>query len=247
MSHNIHNHNHNMEVLRQLSTEIDVSLSEEQLTLFSIYYDMMMEKNKVMNLTAITQLDEVITKHFVDSLMIVKAIDLHQVQTVADVGTGAGFPGIPLKIAFPHLKMTLMDSLAKRLKFLDEVIAQLSLCDITTVHGRAEDIGRADAHREAYDLCVSRAVANLSTLSEYCLPLVKLDGKFISYKSGDIMNEYQSAAIAVEQLGGACHHPIMFQLPKSDIDRCFVVIDKIKKTPKQYPRKAGIPSKEPLA
>ena len=219
--------NQNMDLLKKLSSDIGILLSEEQIQQFLTYYQMMVEKNKVMNLTAITELDEVIKKHFIDSLMIIKAIDINHVETVADVGTGAGFPGIPLKIVFPHLKITLMDSLAKRLKFLDDVIKTLSLSDITTLHGRAEDIGREVKYREQYDLCVSRAVANLSTLSEYCLPLVNVNGKFVSYKSGEIEEEFNHAVTAIEKLGGKQKEMITFRLPESDIDRSFVVIEKI--------------------
>ncbi|MCR4955847.1 MAG: 16S rRNA (guanine(527)-N(7))-methyltransferase RsmG [Lachnospiraceae bacterium] len=234
------------EFLSQLSDSIGVSLTDEQIQQFACYYQRMIEKNKVMNLTGITECKEVIMKHFIDSLMLVKAVDLNSVSSIADMGTGAGFPGIPLKIAFPHLKVCLMDSLSKRLKFLDEVIDELKLQNITTLHGRAEDIGKNMLHREQYDLCVSRAVANLSTLTEYCLPLVKEQGFFISYKSGDVNAELDSAKNAVSILGGSIEDTIFFNLPDTDMSRSFVKIKKIKKTPKKYPRKAGLPSKEPI-
>ena len=163
-----------------------------------------------------------------------------------DLGTGAGFPGIPLKIAFPHLKITLLDSLNKRIRFLDSVIEELNLTDIHTIHGRAEDFARQADKRGQYDLCVSRAVANLSTLSEYCLPYVKVGGFFVSYKSGDIVDELSAAKTAVHVLGGTQNKPVVFQLPGSDISRSFVKIKKIKPTGKKFPRKAGLPSKEPI-
>ena len=199
-----------------------------------------------MNLTAITDYDEVIKKHFVDSLSLIKAIDLSNEISVIDIGTGAGFPGIPLKIAFPNLKITLLDSLNKRIKFLNEVIDKLELNDITAIHGRAEDFAKEKNYRQSYDLCVSRAVANLSTLSEYCLPYVKTGGKFISYKSEKITDEMNAAKNAIKILGGNILGQVEFILPNSDIYRNLFMIDKIKDTPMKYPRKAGLPSKEPL-
>ena len=162
---------------------------------------MVVEKNKVMNLTGITEFDEFIDKHYIDSLSIVNAVDIHQVQSVIDVGTGAGFPGIPLKIAFPHLKITLLDSLNKRINFLNEVVEALGLENVETCHGRAEDFGHRKEYREQYDLCTSRAVANLSTLSEYCVPFVKIGGQFVSYKSGNVDNELGESEKAIRILG----------------------------------------------
>lgn len=225
---------------------LGVTLNDTQLKQFDQYYELLVEWNKVMNLTAITEYEEVVVKHFVDSLSLVKAIDIEKVHTVIDIGTGAGFPGIPLKIAFPHLKITLLDSLNKRINFLNEVIDKLGLEEISTIHGRAEDFARKLEYREQFDLCVSRAVANLSTLSEYCLPYVKVGGVFLPYKSGEIDQEVDEAATALKVLGGKMKKVEKFQLPDSDISRSFVVIAKTKNTGKKFPRKAGLPSKEPI-
>lgn len=233
-------------LLKEKTLTLGIELNDEQITQFNKYYEILVEWNKVMNLTGITEYDEVVEKHFVDSLSIVKALDVYKCETVIDIGTGAGFPGIPLKIAFPHLKITLLDSLNKRIKFLNTVIEELGLEDIETIHGRAEDFAKQIDYREQYNLCVSRAVANLSTLSEYCLPYVKVNGMFVPYKSGEIDEELKNAEKAVSILGGKLVDTIKFQLPGTDIGRSFVKIKKIKNTAKKYPRKAGLPSKEPL-
>lgn len=231
--------------------ELGIALSKEQKKQFITYYEYLVEKNKVMNLTAITEYNEVILKHFLDSLSIVKvgSFDHKKLtgKSVIDIGTGAGFPGIPLKIAFPELKITLLDSLNKRVNFLNEVIEMLGLKDVTALHGRAEDYAKQKEHREKYDFCVSRAVANLSTLSEYCIPFVKEGGSFISYKSGKIDEELSQAENAVKILGGKVQDVVKFPLMDTDMDRSFVVIKKMKPTAKKYPRKAGLPAKEPLA
>ena len=226
--------------------ELNIQINEIQKKQFDTFYSMLVEWNKVMNLTGITEYEEVIEKHFVESLSIVNIFDLSEVNTVIDVGTGAGFPGIPLKIAFPHLKITLLDSLNKRIHFLDSVIDELKLDGIYTIHGRAEDFAKKDDYRERYDLCVSRAVANLSTLSEYCLPYIRVGGIFISYKSGDVDDEVLESKKAISILGGKLDNVVKFQLPGTDINRSFIKIEKIKNTGKKYPRKAGLPSKEPL-
>lgn len=224
-----------------------ITLNDIQIDRFIKYYELLIEWNEVMNLTAITEYDEVMKKHFVDSLSLIKAFDVTKEVSVIDVGTGAGFPGLALKIAYPNLKVTLLDSLNKRIKFLDEVILQLGLDNIKTVHGRAEDFAKHGLLREEFDLCVSRAVANLSTLSEYCLPYVKVGGKFISYKSEKMEEELMKAKNAIPLLGGKLANCVEFQLPDSDIYRNLVVIEKVKQTSKKYPRKAGLPSKEPLS
>lgn len=223
---------------------IGIELSDEQLEQFLTYYEMLIEKNKVMNLTTITDFDEVLEKHFEDSLSLIQAVDLEKSQAVIDLGTGAGFPGIPLKIAFPNLQITLADSLNKRILFLDDVIRELGLTGIDTVHGRAEDLAKNSDYREKFDLCVSRAVANLSTLSEYCLPFVKIGGKFISYKAGECDEEVADSKSSVFLLGGKISDIKKFELGESG--RAFVIIDKVSGTPKKYPRKAGTPSKDPL-
>ena len=227
--------------------ELDITLSEKQQEQFYRYYELLVEWNKVMNLTGITEYEEVNEKHFIDSLSLVKVLDISKMNTVIDVGTGAGFPGIPLKIAFPHLKVTLLDSLNKRIKYLDTVIDELELKDINTIHGRAEEYARKEEYREKYDLAVSRAVANLSTLSEYCVPYVKVGGMFVPYKSGEIDEEVKAAQTAIKVLGGKQTEVVKFTLPGSDINRSFVKIQKVKSTGKKFPRKAGLPAKEPIS
>lgn len=226
--------------------DLNISLTENQFKKFDQFYELLIEWNKVMNLTGITEYEEVNEKHFIDSLSIDQFLNMNSIQSVIDIGTGAGFPGIPLKIAFPHLKIVLLDSLKKRVNFLDEVIKELDLKDIYTLHGRAEDFAKKQEYREQFDVCVSRAVANLSTLSEYCIPYVKKEGCFVSYKSGMIDEEVKQAKKAVHILGGEIENVMKFQLPGSEIGRSFVVIKKNRITPKKYPRKAGIPAKEPI-
>lgn len=224
--------------------KLEITLSDLQLQQFLTYYELLVDKNKVMNLTSITDFHEVLLKHFIDSISLVRVLNLEQSLSLMDMGTGAGFPGIPLKIVFPNLKVTLSDSLNKRVNFLQEVIDTLNLKEINAVHGRAEDLARNSQYRESYDLCVSRAVANLSTLSEYCLPFVKIGGKFVSYKSGNCLEEVEEAKTAVFLLGGKIMNIDKFDMCGSS--RSFVVIEKRGGTPKKYPRKAGTPSKNPI-
>ena len=226
--------------------KLGISLTEQQSEQLYEYYRLLVEWNSFMNLTGITEFSEVVQKHFVDSLSIVKVKNMNEVDNLIDVGTGAGFPGLPLKIVFPHLKVTLLDSLNKRIDFLNAVIEKTGLTGIETIHGRAEDFAKPGLKREIYDLCVSRAVANLATLSEYCLPYVKIGGEFIPYKSGEVADELQDAKSAVFLLGGKVESCENFDLPGSDIHRSLVRIKKVGGCPKKYPRKAGMPSKVPL-
>ena len=225
---------------------LGIHLTDKQLNQFLIFYEKLIEKNKVVNLTAITEFSEVVEKHFLDSLSLIKVVNLQNPLKILDLGTGAGFPGIPLKIAFPELEIVLMDSLNKRVLFLQEVISDLNLHKISALHGRAEEIARKIEYREQFDICVSRAVANLSSLSEYCIPFVRQGGRFISYKSGEIEEEVLQAKKAVHLLGGKILEVEKFQLPGTDIWRSFVCVEKLRKTPKTYPRKAGTPTKDPL-
>ena len=238
---------YDLTILEEGCRELGITLDEIQKKQFTDFYEYLVEKNKVMNLTGITEFQEVLVKHFLDSLACVKAVDMSKVNRIMDIGTGAGFPGVPLKIAFPHLEACLLDSLKKRVNFLEETFQLLKLENITAIHGRAEEFAKNKAYRETYDLCVSRAVSNLATLSEYCLPYVKTGGFFISYKSGTVQEEVEQAQKAVKILGGKIQDVVYFQLPDSEIQRSLVVIEKIKATPGRYPRKAGTPLKEPLS
>ena len=234
------------ELLKISAASVGVELNDIQIQQFIKYHEILVEWNSFMNLTGITEYEEVVQKHFVDSLVLGKAIDVDQVSSLIDIGTGAGFPGIPLKIAYPHLNVTLLDSLQKRIKFLDEVVMQLGLHDIETIHGRAEDFAKPSMKRESYDVCVSRAVANLASLSEYCLPYIKVGGYFIPYKSGKIYEELVESKKAVFVLGGKIEDEVKFNLPDSDISRSLIKIKKVSETPKKYPRKSGLATKEPI-
>ena len=238
---------YDLTILEEGCKELGITLDENQKKQFTDFYEYLVEKNKVMNLTGITEFQEVLIKHFLDSLACVKAVDMSRIKRIMDIGTGAGFPGVPLKIAFPHLEACLLDSLKKRVNFLEETFQMLKLENITAIHGRAEEYAKNKQYRETYDLCVSRAVSNLATLSEYCLPYVKTGGYFISYKSGTVQEEVEQAQKAVKILGGKIQDVVYFQLPDSEIQRSLVVIEKIKSTPGRYPRKAGTPLKEPLS
>ena len=225
---------------------LQIVLNKEQLCQFMSYYELLVEWNQVMNLTAITDFEEVCKKHFTDSLSLVKAYKINASISVIDVGTGAGFPGIPLKIAFPDIEIILLDSLHKRVDFLKTVIDNLGLKKIEALHGRAEDYAKEKNFREQFDLCVSRAVSNLSTLSEYCIPYVKIGGHFISYKSEKLSEEKKDAEYAISVLGGEIEDQISFQIPNSDINRNLLIVRKKKETSANSPRKAGLPSKKPI-
>ena len=225
---------------------LNIQLTDKQINQFVRYFEILVEWNSFMNLTGITEYDEVMKKHFIDSLSLVKIFDTSRECSVIDVGTGAGFPGLALKIAFPWMEITLLDSLNKRIQFLDAVIADLDLKGVYTLHGRAEDYARREQYREQFDLCVSRAVAHLASLSEYCLPFVKVGGCFVSYKSEKVSEELVMSKNAVFLLGGKLGKSEEFELPNSDIFRNLICVDKIQFTSKRFPRKAGIPTKEPL-
>ena len=235
------------EFKEKLITSVDalgITLSEMQLKQFYAYMNLLIDRNKKINLTAIVEPNEIILKHFVDSLTILKYIS--DGTKIIDVGTGAGFPGIPLKIAKPSIEIVLLDSLHKRINFLEEVIKQLNIEKIKTIHSRVEDFGKDQKYREKFDMATSRAVANLSTLSEYLLPLVKVGGKVISMKGSFIGEELENSKNALNILGGKIEKIEKLNLPNSDMNRNILIINKIKNTPNKYPRKAGEPSKKPL-
>ena len=215
---------------------------------FLLYNDLLLETNKSLNLTAITEFDDVVVKHFLDSCMALsdRAEVFSGPLRLVDVGTGAGFPGLPLKIMRPEIRLTLIDSLRKRVDFLQDTVRKLELDHVDCIHARAEEAGRDPALREQFDLAVSRAVARLSVLSEYVLPFVKEGGLFIAYKSGDMAEELQEAGNALRILGGTVEKVSVFTIPGTDYERSLIYIRKTAKTPEKYPRKAGKPEKKPL-
>ena len=234
------------EFLAESLKSIGLEPSQQSIDELNKYYELLVEKNKVMNLTAITEYEDVVIKHFVDSILLSQVFDMDKIHSVIDVGTGAGFPGVVLKIFYPEKEITLLDSLNKRINFLKEVGNELNLSKLFCEHGRAEDFARKEGKREGFDLCVSRAVANLSTLSEYCLPFVKKDGYFVAYKAEDCKEEVKAAENAIKKLGGIIKDTVSYKIPNTDITRAFVIIKKVANTSKKYPRKAGLPSKEPM-
>ena len=221
-----------------------IELNDRQIAQFNQYYELLTEKNKVMNLTAITGYNDVVKKHFIDSMMISRIVDMRKITTLCDIGTGAGFPGIPLKIVYPHLRLSLVDSVGKRVNFLSEVVEKIGLENVETIHSRTEDLAHNPKYREKYDLVTARAVASMNVLSEYCIPYAKIGGYFAAYKSGNIEEELNNARNAVNTLGGTIEKTDMFDL--YGMGRSIVLIRKVKGTPKVYPRKAGTPSKNPL-
>lgn len=232
--------------LHVLCEKNGIQLSDEQLKQFSIFYDYMIEMNQVMNLTSITEEDEVILKHFYDSMSVIKYYYFHDQINVIDVGTGAGFPGIPLAILLPNIQFTLMDSLNKRITFLNEVVKKCGLKNVECIHSRAEELAKDGDYRENYDVCVSRAVANLSVLLEYCIPFIKKGGKFISYKSISSEEELTDSKNAQNKLCCKLKENISFELPDTDIKRNFLIFEKFDHTADKYPRNNGIPRKKPL-
>ena len=233
-----------IEKMQEKSKDLGVRFLVEQTEQFFGYMNLLIEWNEKINLTAITDPEEIILKHFIDSITILK--DIPDNSKVVDVGTGAGFPGIPLSIMNPTLKITLVDSLNKRLIFLQEVVNKLNLKNIEIIHARAEEFGQNKKYRESFDFATSRAVANLATLSEYLIPLIKVNGKVISMKAADAHDEIKDAKKAIEILGGKIEKIDEFNLPQSDIGRTVIIIRKNKQTPNKYPRKPGTPSKEPI-
>ena len=228
----------------ELARMINVKLTEEQVEDFFKYMNLLLEWNEKINLTAITDVDDIILKHFIDSMTVLKYIEKDK--SIIDVGTGAGFPGIPIAILREDVKITLLDSLNKRINFLNEVCSELKINNIETIHGRAEEAGQNKQYREKYDIAVSRAVANMTTLSEYLIPFVKVGGICICMKGSEIDHELEQAKFAIKELGGKIEKVEKFNLPDSDMERNIVIIKKIKPTPNRYPRKAGMPSKMPI-
>lgn len=236
---------YDLDLLKEGSEKFDLKLTDEQVNKFSLYADLLVEWNKKINLTAITDPEDIVIKHFLDSLSIAHLIP-DKARTLIDVGTGAGFPGIPLKIINEHLRVTLLDSLDKRVKFLDEVCNSLALKGIVSVHGRAEDFGINKKYREQFDVVTARAVANLSVLLEYCLPFVKIGGLFIAMKGPDAVEEIKESQKALDILGGEIDEVKSFNLPRNDNERCVIIIKKSRQTPTNYPRKSGKPTKQPI-
>lgn len=233
------------ELLKSSLEKLGIGYKDDQIEKFDLFYELLISWNKKINLTAITEYEDVVIKHFIDSLLILKYIDLNG-KKIIDVGTGAGFPGIPIKILKPDCDMVLLDSLNKRIKFLEEVKRELDLKDLYLIHGRAEDLAHDNDYRGTFDYSVSRAVANLSTLSEYCIPFIKKGGWFISYKSDKSDDEINSAKNAVKVLGSKIVKVEEVDLAGTDIIRKLVIIENIEKVRNLYPRKAGVPAKQPL-
>lgn len=235
-----------MENLKKAFDTMNIPYDDELIEKFRLYMEGVLEWNEKVNLTAITDRNEFIKKHFIDSVMCYNFEEVQKAEIVIDVGTGGGFPGIPLALVFPNKKFVLMDSLNKRLKIIDELADKIGINNVTTLHGRAEDLGRTKEHREKYDLCVSRAVANLATLSEYCLPFISMGGKFLAYKAVKAEEELKDAKSAIFLLGGKVHREEKVALPDFELEHNIIIIDKVQNTSSKYPRKAGMPSKQPL-
>lgn len=233
-------------ILKQGGSELGLDIDDKMVEKFNLYKNLLIHWNKKINLTGITEENEIMVKHFLDSLTCIMTGVISCDSKVIDVGTGAGFPGIPLNIYYENLNITLLDSLNKRIKYLKNVCEETNLKNIELIHGRAEDYGKKENYREKYDIAVARAVADLSVLSEYCLPFVKVNGYFIAQKGPKAYEEASKSEKSVSILGGEIIDKINIKLPFSEIEHTLVVIKKIKSTPKKYPRKAGTPSKKPL-
>jgi len=234
------------EILSAGAAELGVTLDGRQLDMFEAFTALLLEWNSRFNLTRITDPKEIATKHYLDSLSLLAVVKVPAGASMIDVGTGAGFPGIPLKIALPDLKVTMLDSVRKKLTFLDKAVRELNLTEVALVHGRAEDMGRDVSYRERFDFAVSRAVARLNVLAELCMPFCRIGGRFAAYKGPDAGEEIEEAAEAVRALGGELEAVHSFALPEGDLQRTLVVIRKTRPTPARYPRKAGIPERNPL-
>lgn len=226
--------------------EIKINLTHEQVNQFDKYGDLLIEWNQKINLTAITEPDEVAIKHFVDSLMCLQYLNFEENYSIIDIGTGAGFPGLPIKISQEKLSLTLLDSLQKRCNFLQNVVDELKLKDVQVIHGRAEEKGQDKKLREKFNIAFARAVTNLPVLVEYCLPFVKVGGFFVSLKGPDVNQEIADAKNALKILGGKIVDIKQFKLPIIEDPRSLIIIEKTSPTPKNYPRKAGLPAKKPL-
>ena len=238
----------NPEIFAEELANYGIKLSSKQKEQFATYYNKLIEFNKKVNLTRITDKNEVYLKHFFDSITpLLEFSDLFKGEkSLCDVGAGAGFPSLPIKILCPDLSITIVDSLGKRLKFLDELVSDLSLDKVTLVHSRAEDAGQNKNLREKFDLVTGRAVARMSVLSEYCLPLAKVDGYLVALKGPKAQDELADAKNAIEVLGGSVKEVKELMLPDTDDERTLIVVKKVKATPKKYPRQAGTPSRKPL-
>jgi len=235
-----------MNQLKIALEQLKIKTSVEMLHIFQLYMEGILEWNEKINLTAITDKDEFIRKHYIDSLLCYEFDELQRATKIIDVGTGAGFPGVPLAIVFPEKQFVLMDSLKKRLNVVDELCKELGINNVTTLHGRAEDLARDRNHREKYDLCVARAVANTAVLAEYTLPFIKVGGSLLAYKGSDFKKELDEGQKSISLMGGKLAGERSVTIENLGLDHKIIIISKIKNTPMQYPRKAGTPSKEPL-
>lgn len=231
--------------LKKMAELSDILLDSQMVSQFSIFYELLIETNKCMNLTAITEMEDVVLKHFIDSMSVSHYYDFEN-KSVIDIGTGAGFPGIPLAILYPEANFVLLDSLKKRLHFIDEVLDKCGMNNVTLIHGRAEDFGREEEYRERFDYCVSRAVASLPVLLELCTPFVKVGGKFISYKSEQLAEELSNSKRALSEMNCVLEDELIYSIPNTELYRVFAVFEKKSKLAKKYPRQAGKPKKSPL-
>jgi len=234
------------DIMEKAFANENLDFNQDTYEKFMTYKALIQEWNQKINLTAITEDEEIIKKHFIDSIQCYKFKEFHNFNTIIDIGTGAGFPGIPIKIADRSKKITLLDSLNKRIIFLNEVISKLGLEDITAVHSRAEDLARNNDHRERYDCVVSRAVANMAVLSEYCLPYAKVGGYFIALKGPAVEEEIMNAKKAITTLGGEIEDILPVSIENTDLKHNIVIVRKVKNTSKEYPRKAGVINKKPI-